>query len=361
MTFSSDSERTTRHPTATARVLLPYAAFASLWILFSDGVVAALVQDRGLVTVISTLKGWAFVGVTTLLLGVLIRRFTADALHRESDLRAVMAQAADAIWFVGADGKFLYANSAACRLLGYSVEDLLRLKLSDTLSEASQADLPAHLTSLGETHSQRGVWEMKCADGRLLDVELTTQRMPDGRYMATGRDMSERLRMEQDLQESESRFRAVFEQAAVGVAIVSPEGAWLMVNQRLCDILGYSREVLVSLNIRDITFPDDLAADLAAIPRMLSGDLHTYVSEKRYLKQDRSLVWCHLTSVLIRHPDGRPKFFVTVTQDITARRDTEEQLRKIMLGVEQSPNSILITDLRGRIEYVNRAFVDCTG
>ncbi len=128
--------------------------------------------------------------------------------------------------------------------------------------------------------------------------------------------------------DSEARFRAIFENAAVGIARVAPDGRWLEVNQRLCDIVGYDREELMTKTFADITHQDDLEQDLGALRRMLAGEVETYLREKRYYHKDGSVVWVHLTVSLTRKADGAPNYFVSVIEDISARKRAEEKLRE---------------------------------
>lgn len=137
-------------------------------------------------------------------------------------------------------------------------------------------------------------------------------------YLLIKRDMTA-------LQENEDRFRATFEQAAVGIAHVGLEGQWLRVNQKLCDIVGYSREELAQLTFQKITYPDDLEADLEQTQRLLAGEIETYSMEKRYIRRDSSIVWVNLTTSLVREPTGEPKYFIGVVQDISQRKQLEEQ------------------------------------
>jgi len=128
--------------------------------------------------------------------------------------------------------------------------------------------------------------------------------------------------------DSEARFRAIFENAAVGIARVAPDGRWMEVNQRLCDIVGYDREELLTKTFGDITHPDDLEQDLGALRRMLAGEVETYLREKRYYRKDGSVVWVNLTVSMVRKADGAPDYFVSLIEDITARKRTEEKLRE---------------------------------
>lgn len=130
------------------------------------------------------------------------------------------------------------------------------------------------------------------------------------------------------LRESEQRFRLTFENAAVGIAHVGADGTWLRVNDRVCEIVGYDRDELMSRTFQDITHPDDLDADLARFEAMLRGELDGYQIEKRYLHKQGHAVWVHLTVALERNEQGEPLYCITVIQDITDRKAAEAALRE---------------------------------
>ncbi len=174
-------------------------------------------------------------------------------------------------------------------------------------------------------------------------------------------DISERKKIENALRESEEAFRLTFNQAAVGIARVSTDGTWLEVNEKLCDIVGYSKEELLQLTFQDITHPDDLNADMAYVQQMLAGQIESYAMEKRYFHKSGKPLWINLTVGLARSSDGSPKYFISVVEDINTRKQSEARLIKLSLAVEQSPDSIVITDMDARIEYVNGTFVKETG
>ncbi|MDX9707431.1 MAG: PAS domain S-box protein, partial [Azospira sp.] len=138
----------------------------------------------------------------------------------------------------------------------------------------------------------------------------------------------ERQRTDAQLQASEARFEATFEQAAVGIALVAPDGHWLRVNGKLCDIVGYTPDELMGMSFQDITHPDDLDTDLDYVHRMLAHEIDTYSLEKRYLRKDASLVWINLTVALVWKPDGAPDYFISVIEDISARKAAEMELRR---------------------------------
>lgn len=138
--------------------------------------------------------------------------------------------------------------------------------------------------------------------------------------------LTERRRVSAQLRESEVRFQATFEQAAVGIAIVSPEGRWLRVNQKLCEITGYNHDELMALTFQEITHPDDLEKDLDYVRQVLVGDLTTYTIEKRYICKDNSMIWINLTASLVCQADSTPDYFVAIIQDIQVRKEIEANL-----------------------------------
>ncbi len=134
--------------------------------------------------------------------------------------------------------------------------------------------------------------------------------------------------------ESDEGFRYTFEEAALGMAHVGLDGRWLHINRKLCEIVGYTRDELLAMTFQDITHPDDLPADLAHAHDLLDGKADRYSMEKRYLRKDGSLVWVNLTASLLRDPDGTPRYFISVVEDITARKQMEEALARSCAELE---------------------------
>lgn len=123
---------------------------------------------------------------------------------------------------------------------------------------------------------------------------------------------------------SEKRFNATFAQAPVGIAHVSPDGRFLMVNDQFAAITGYSRGWLIDNGFQGITHPDDLNLDLDQVDRLLSGEADRYAMEKRYIRPDGSTVWVNLTVALVRDAMGQPDFFVSVIEDQSEIRSAHE-------------------------------------
>ncbi|HEX2728624.1 MAG TPA: PAS domain S-box protein, partial [Rubrobacteraceae bacterium] len=196
-------------------------------------------------------------------------------------------------------------------------------------------------------------------DGRVVWVRdhAVLVRDEDGRplyWQGVQFDITDQKRTEEALRESEERFRATFEQVAVGMAHVDLTGRWLHVNEKLLQIVGYEREELLGLTFQDITHPDDLDADLDHLRRLLAGEIDTYSMEKRYFRKDGSVVWIELTVSLVKDPSGQPGYFISVIEDIAGRKRSEDEQRLLAEAGEVLASSL---DYRTTLSGVARLAV----
>jgi len=133
----------------------------------------------------------------------------------------------------------------------------------------------------------------------------------------------------------ENRFKAVFDRAASGLALVDTEGHWLKVNGTLCDFFGFSEEELLTKNFQEITYPDDLKKDLDQMQKVLAGEIDTYAMEKRYIHKNGGILWALLTVSLVRD-DGIPSYFISVVEDIQYLKATEAALLENEAALKQA-------------------------
>ncbi len=138
------------------------------------------------------------------------------------------------------------------------------------------------------------------------------------------------------ISESELRFRHAMEYSTIGMAMVSPEGRWLSVNDALCQLLGYPQAELMQMTFQQLTHPDDISSNVAAMQRILAGEGDSYLMEKRYIRRDGETVWANLSSSLVRNNKGEPLYFISQLQDITELKRTEETNRCLMERVTQA-------------------------
>ncbi len=148
-------------------------------------------------------------------------------------------------------------------------------------------------------------------------------------------------------------FERAFRHAAIGMALVALDGRWILVNDSLCRLVGYSRPELIALDFQTITHPEDLDSDLQLVRRLLDGEIESYDLEKRYLRKDGEVVWASLTVTLVRSSTRSPRFFISQIQDITRRKRAESEIEAFF---EASPDLLAIASSRGHLEIVNGAW-----
>jgi PAS domain S-box-containing protein len=286
-----------------------------------------------------------------------LRNLELDAALRESErrYRLVVENTSDVIWVLDlTTSRFTYVSPSVERLRGYTVAEVLAQDMGAALSPASaahlQGALPARFAAFLAGAAERYVDEIEQPrrDGTTVWTETATRFVRDedtGHVVVygTSRDISDRRRAELALRESEDRFRAMFEHAGVGVAQIDARtGRFMLINQLLCDLLGYSAEELRGLAWPEVTHPDDRPVDLDNARSLLAGEVRAFSREKRYLRKDGAVVWVHLTVARLWGDGEEPRFHVAVMDDITARKaaevallDTQSELRALTAGLER--------------------------
>ncbi|MBD2579342.1 PAS domain S-box protein [Oscillatoria sp. FACHB-1406] len=156
-------------------------------------------------------------------------------------------------------------------------------------------------------------------------------------------DISDRKLVENALKESEARFSAAFNHAAIGMALSDPQGDFLQVNPALCELTGYSEAELIGMNYAIITHPDDFETCQQSVARLLTGEIGAYHMEKRYVHKQGHIVWGFLSTTLVRDERNQPLYFIAQIQDISDRKQAEHRLR------QQVQRERLVADIAGDI------------
>lgn len=178
--------------------------------------------------------------------------------------------------------------------------------------------------------------------------------------------------IENTFQESEELFQATFNQAAVGIAHVAPDGAWLRINRKMCDIVGYTEEELRKLTFRDITHPDDIAVSTEHVRRALAGKVNNYSLEKRYIHKNGDIVWANVTVSRVHRNLAMTAYLLVIIEDITSRKKSEDELKRLTEQLHEqagvldailsaSPNQIFHIDRRGVYRYASKAALKALG
>ncbi len=160
-------------------------------------------------------------------------------------------------------------------------------------------------------------------------------------WFGTNTDVTELRDAEDALRLSEAQFRGAFENAAVGVAHAAFDGRWLMVNDRLCELTGYKREVLMQLDVDAVTHPDDRAAAQEGRATIAGGGAKTYTLDKRFVRADGTVIWVSETASAQLGADGRPLHAILVIEDITLRRDAIEHQKFLLRELSHRTKNLL--------------------
>ncbi|MEB3216303.1 MAG: PAS domain S-box protein [Nostocales cyanobacterium 94392] len=251
----------------------------------------------------------------------------------------------------------LYINQRWCEITGYSFQEVINQGWREIIhpEDRSRVETKVKCTLQDKIGFE---CEFRCQRRDNSVVWVFAQSVPEINaeqviigYVGTLTDITQRKQWEEALQESEKRFRSTFEQAAVGIAHADLSGKFIRVNQKLCDILGYSREQLLQLRFQQITHPDDLQSDLKKVRDLLAGRTENFSMEKRYLCKDGSVIWVEITVSFVRQPNGSPKYFLCVIQDISGRKQVETQLQ--LRAQELEELNILLTQTTAQLRKRN--------
>ncbi|WP_018294397.1 PAS domain S-box protein [Mariprofundus ferrooxydans] len=224
------------------------------------------------------------------------------------------------------DYLFLEVNKAFEQLTGLQEHDIIGRKVTEVLPniEKDPADWITRYGKIALSGKPQRFEEFSQTLDKWFSVLAYSPEA--GTFATVVEDITDRRQAAALLAESEKRFRDTFEQAAVGIAHVGLDGRWLHINNRLCEILGYTHEELQARTFQDITHQDDLGSDLKLMQQLLAGTIKTYSMEKRYLCKDGSPLWINLTASLVLSTDGTPDYFIAVIENINERKLAEEQL-----------------------------------
>ena len=262
------------------------------------------------------------------------------------------------------EGRFVFTNPAGARLLGFSSpEEAVGVSVLDVIAPEYHPLVLERSENIAQGFSNRPIeLGIKTKDGSAAYIESTSIPMFYNSHPTTwiiGQDITDRKTIEQRLQESEEKYRSVFENSSTGVSIVDPEGRIMEANSAVSEILGYSKEEIVNKTIEDVTHPDDLENSLTQFHKLLSGEIDSYRIDKRYIHKDGRVVWCVLDVALVRDSKGMPLYTSTQIMDITAKKHAEDALKKseerFRLIGECSIDDIWQLDLDGNIMYVSPA------
>lgn len=230
------------------------------------------------------------------------------------------------------NGYFLEVNKSWLDTLGYSREEVVGKWFGDFLApeftDAFRERFPM-FKAAGKIHSEFQMMH-KNGERRYIAFEGRIGYRDDGSFMQTHcilSDITESKRAEEQLIRNEARFRSYFELSTAGIALTSPAAGWIEVNDRLCEMLGYSRDELTMMTWTELTHPDDLNTDLEQFRQVMAGEIEAYSLDKRFIRKDGECIWTRLSVKCVRLADGSVDYFSALLIDITERKIAEQEIQ----------------------------------
>ena len=311
------------------------------------------VWERG----VGVYQGTNILFIEGLITDVTAHKQTEKALRAsEKKYRTYIENAPESIFVLDENGHHKEVNAAAETLTGHTGRELLRMKFSD-LADRQEA---GHAARLFERLATEGVvnaeFLLKRKNGTPVHIAMHAVRLSDTDCLAFCSDITERIHAEQALRESEEKYRFLFDNILLGIGIVSPDGAILIMNTAMKKITGHGQGKSDQANIRDFSINPEDALLLCSLSKKRKA-VHNF--EVQFRRKDGKPRWASCAVKPI-HYGGNDAFLLSCL-DITERKHAEEQYRKLSVAVEQSPVTIVITDREGNIEYVNPCFSKTTG
>ncbi len=303
-------------------------------------------------------------------LEALVAERTTQLRVSEEKYRTFVQLANDAILIANTEtGIIVEANAMAERMLGMTREEIVGMHqrqlhpVADSSGESGF--LPLFLKHLMSGGSYMDEVALIRKDGQALTVSISSSVISvDSERLIIGifRDITGQKAIEERLKESEKKARIIFEQAPLGIAIKELyTDKLIQINQAYCDILGYSRDEVLSDTFKELTYPADIRPEHDNIERLVSGELSQFNMEKRYIRRDRSVVWVSLTCVPLWISDERPVFYIAMAEDITGKKHMVEEIRverdKLRGIMETIKDGIYIVNRACDIEFVNDAII----
>lgn len=305
--------------------------------------------------------------VQVVLIDITERKQAEEAL-RESEERykALFDRSLYCVYIHDFEGRFLDANKAALKLLGYQKKDIPSLKFTSLLDEDQLPRVKKILNEIKRSAFQKrpSLYKLRRKDGNDVWVEteasvIYRQGKP---YAIQGiaRDITEKKWTEEILREREERFRLAFEDGPIGMAFVGRDFKLLKVNKVFCKMLEYTEAEISKLTFVDITHPEDIDKDVQLAKQVFKGKRASYKIEKRYIKKNGEILWANLTATVIRNQEGKVLYGLAMIEDVTERKRAKDALQESELRYRTTINSIgdviHVVDRDLRLILINPAF-----
>jgi PAS domain S-box-containing protein len=283
---------------------------------------------------------------------------TEEALRAsEARYRQIVDTAYEGVWLLDSGARTSFVNARIAELLGYSVDEMLGRSLFDFMEPEARAAAEEQFLRRLRKISEQHEFKFRRKDGESLWALVAASPLSDEQGQVIGAlgmvtDITRQKRAEETLKRSELELRALFENSAIGIALVDSEGRARRSNRALQKMLGYSEEELAVMRFSDFTHPDDVDNDVSLHRRMLNGEISSYQMEKRYLHRNGSVVWSRLTASFVRM-EGDQFLGIGLVEDVTAHKLAQARISAQAALLDQATDAILVRGCDGVVDYWN--------
>jgi PAS domain S-box-containing protein len=269
----------------------------------------------------------------TLQIGGSVARAQTESARQigRQNLQSLFDTLQDMIFVLDMTGRLLYANHMVGKRLGYMPAELSNMEVADFHPPQRRQEVVDLFTKLVTGEASVCDIPLLAKDGTQIPVEIVVARGKWGETEAVfgiARDLSERQYARLALYESESRFRAIFESAAIGLALGNLQGMMLVVNGTFAKMLGYMPEELVGKRYSEYTHPDDVGSQQTLLEELFEDKHDKILLEKRYIHKDGGIIWGRLNISLIRDAEGVPLYGIGIIENITEQKQSAEAIQK---------------------------------
>jgi PAS domain S-box-containing protein len=292
-------------------------------------------------------------------------------LESENKYRDIVETSVEGIWIFNAISETTYVNEKMAEMLGYNREEMIGRFIWDFAYEEDKGIFQVKLANRKQGIDEVYELELIRKDGSPLWLSVSAKGFFDDAGKFAGSvgmftDITDRKRAEQELRESEERFRSAFDDSAVAMALVSPDALLLKVNDAFCRMLGFKKFEIEGRTFLDFTYPDDIEPSILAHKAVVNSEKPLLWIEKRYVRKDGRVIWCEVSSSPVLDSKGCPIYTIAHVQDITERKRAEETLAfersQLLFIFDGIDDVVYVTDpYTYEVLYANKAMKEKFG
>ncbi len=254
------------------------------------------------------------------------------------------------------NGDIIDANPAATNFYGYTLDELTKIKISD-INVSNEKAVLEEMQKAVSNEKYHFLFKHRLANGEIRDVDvysgLINQKGKNLLYSIV-HDISIQKKAEIALRNSEELFRLIFDQSPLGSVITTLDYTPVRINNAYSQILGYSKEELLKIKFPEYTQPEDMNIELKKLNRLITGEIDNYEMEKRYFHKNGKIVWVNLSVSAVKDQTNNIIRFLALVEDITERKKSEAEIRRLANVVESSEDAIITKSLKGHILSWNK-------